>query len=304
MPHPGCPSLPPLRLYLYPSTKELNMKPSWTWCLPVIVTMGLGACSHIDKGGNTEDGAKPQVSAPAGPPGDAQSLTAYHWSLRQAFTPQGTEDQSWFLTAASRKRPLQLEFADQRLAVKNLCNVVTTGYRTEGNRIATQRAASTLMACDDDQLMALEQKVARILPTAKQWSVQLGEGKQPARLTLTFIDGTRWQLDGSPTAQTQYGSAGERIFLEVAPQRTACNHPLIKDFQCLRVREIRYGDNGVKTSTGEWENFYSEIEGYKHEPGIRNVLRIQRYKRQNVPADASAYAYVLDMVVESERVGR
>jgi len=39
------------------------------------------------------------------------------------------------------------------------------------------------------------------------------------RLTLTFIDGTRWQLDGSPTAQTQYGSAGERIFLEVAPQR-------------------------------------------------------------------------------------
>ncbi|MBN9325065.1 MAG: DUF4377 domain-containing protein, partial [Delftia acidovorans] len=46
------------------------------------------------------------------------------------------------------------------------------------------------------------------------------------------------------------------------------------------------------------------IEGYKHEPGIRNVLRIQRYKRQNVPADASAYAYVLDMVVESERVGR
>src|SRR5256885_16908976 len=78
------------------------------------------------------------------------------------------------------------------------------------------------------------------------------------------------------------------LFRSVAPQRTACNHPLIKDFQCLRVREIRYGDNGVKTSTGEWENFYSEIEGYKHEPGIRNVLRIQRYKRQNVPADASA----------------
>ena len=53
-------SLPPLRLYLYPSTKELNMKPSWTWCLPVIVTMGLGACSHIDKGGNAEDGASPR----------------------------------------------------------------------------------------------------------------------------------------------------------------------------------------------------------------------------------------------------
>jgi heat shock protein HslJ len=276
------------------------MKPSWTWCLPLIVTMGLGACSHLDNGGKADAASKAQP-APTGPAGDARSLTAYHWNLRQAFTPQGSEDQSWFLAAGSRKQPLQLDFADQRLAVKNLCNVVTTGYSTEGNRIATQRAASTLMACDDDQLMALEQKVARILPTAKQWSVQLGEGQQPPRLTLSFIDGTRWQFEGTPTAQTQYGSAGERMFLEVAPQRTACNHPLIKDFQCLRVREIHYGAN---TSTGVWENFYSEIEGYKHEPGIRNVLRIQRYKRQNVPADASAYAYVLDMVVESERVGR
>ncbi|WP_423454462.1 DUF4377 domain-containing protein [Ottowia sp. VDI28] len=75
----------------------------------------------------------------------------------------------------------------------------------------------------------------------------------------------------------------------------------MKDAQCLRVREIRYGDNGVKQGEGEWQLFYSEIEGYKHEPGIRNVLRVNRFKRQNVPADASAYAYVLDMVVESER---
>src|SRR5260370_167818 len=73
-------SPPRLSLSPYPSTKELNMKPSWTWCLPVIVTMGLGACSHIDKGGNAEEGAKTQASAPAGPPGDAQSLTAYHRS--------------------------------------------------------------------------------------------------------------------------------------------------------------------------------------------------------------------------------
>lgn len=278
------------------------MKPSWTWCLPLIVTMGLGACSHLDEGGSA--GKDKPVAAPTGPAGDARSLTAYHWKLARAFTPQGGEDQSWFLSPSLAKPPLQLDFADKRLVVKNLCNVMTTGYSTEGQRIATQRPASTLMACDDDQLMTLEQKVARILPLAKQWAVQLGQGSQAPRLTLSFIDGTRWQLDGTPTAQTQYGGTGERIFLEVAPQRTACNHPLIKDFQCLRVREIRYGDNGVKTSTGEWENFYSEIEGYKHEPGIRNVLRIQRYKRQNVPADASAFAYVLDMVVESERVGR
>ncbi len=276
------------------------MKPSWTWCLPLIATLGLGACSHLE--GSSGGGKEKAASAPTGPAGDARSLTAYHWKLAQAFTPQGAEDQSWFLPPGSGKAPLQLDFADRRLVVKNLCNVVTAGYSLEGARIATQRPASTLMACDDDQVMALEQKVARVLPQAKQWAVQLGEGSQAPRLTLTFIDGSRWQLDGTPTAQTQYGSAGERIFLEVAPQRVACSHPLIKDYQCLRVREVRYADSGVKASTGEWQNFYSEIEGYQHQPGIRNVLRIQRYTRQNVPADASAHAYVLDMVVETERV--
>jgi hypothetical protein len=43
---------------------------------------------------------------------------------------------------------------------------------------------------------------------------------------------------------------------------------------------------------------------HKMQHGGAPDQRIQRYKRQNVPADASAYAYVLDMVVESERVGR
>lgn len=35
---------------------------------------------------------------------------------------------------------------------------------------------------------------------------------------------------------------------------------------------------------------------------MRNVLRINRYAVKTPPADASAYAYVLDMVVETERV--
>jgi hypothetical protein len=32
------------------------------------------------------------------------------------------------------------------------------------------------------------------------------------------------------------------------------------------------------------------------------VLRLKRYTRSPVPADASKYLYVLDMTVESERV--
>ena len=266
------------------------MKSRWTWCLPLIASLTLAAC------GTTEGGGARKASGPSGPAGDAQSLTSYHWKLQQAFTPEGGEDQTWFLT--SNIPPLELDFVDQRVVVKNLCNVVSAPYAIEGNRLNVQRTMSTLRACDD-QLMRLEQKVSRILPQAKQWGVQLGTGQESPRLTVQFIDGTRWQLDGKPTAETRYGGAPERIFLEVAPQRAACSHGVIKDYQCLRVREIRYADNGVKSFTGPWENFYSEIEGFTHRAGTRNVLRINRYKRQNVPADASSYAYVLDMVVES-----
>ena len=78
------------------------------------------------------------------------------------------------------------------------------------------------------------------------------------------------------------------------------HHPLIQDMQCLQVRELRYDAQGRKSGdTGEFLHFYDSIEGYTHQPGVRNVLRLQRYTRQNVPADASKYAYVLDMVVES-----
>jgi heat shock protein HslJ len=266
------------------------MKFRWTWCLPLVASMTLAACGTTGGGGASKPG-------PTGPAGDAASLTAYHWKLQEAFTPAGNEDQSWFL--GSSQAPIELDFVDQRVVVKNLCNVISSAYTVEGQRINLQRGMSTLRACNDNQLMMLEQKVARILPTAKQWNVQLGGSttEQP-RLTLQFIDGTRWQLNGKPTAQTQYGSAPERIFLEVGPERKACSAGAGRH-QCLQVREIRYGDNGVKTYTGQWENFYSEIEGYKHEAGVSNVLRINRFKRQNVPADASSYVYVLDMVVSS-----
>ncbi|HEY0334439.1 MAG TPA: DUF4377 domain-containing protein, partial [Stenotrophomonas sp.] len=39
--------------------------------------------------------------------------------------------------------------------------------------------------------------------------------------------------------------------------------------------------------------------GYTHLQGVRNVLRVKRYTIPHPPADGSATAYVLDLVVES-----
>lgn len=51
-----------------------------------------------------------------------------------------------------------------------------------------------------------------------------------------------------------------------------------------------------------WELFYSQISGFKYQPGYRYVLLVNRTKRANVPADASAYAYKLKKVVKKQKM--
>lgn len=226
----------------------------------------------------------------------APGLAAYDWNLVAAFDAQGQADGRWLLAGHA---PLQLHFEDQRLSVHKLCNVLGARFGTQGSDIQLTQTMSTKRACVDQALMQLEDRVATLLPTVKRY--QLRAGGTP-ELQLFFADGTRWQLAGQPTPQTQYGGRGERIFLEVAPERVACGPGTATDAQCLRVREIRYADNGLKQSVGAWQVLHGEVQGYTHEKGVRNVLRINRYPLKNPPANAPAYAYVLDMVVESERL--
>src|SRR3546814_18486786 len=89
--------------------------------------------------------------------------------------------------------------------------------------------------------------------------------------------------------------------MEVAPQRIDCNHPMMPDYKCLQVRDIRYDDSGVKQPPGEWEAFYGDIEGFEFRAGERKVLRLKNFDRPDpVPAVASSLAYVPSMVVVSE----
>jgi hypothetical protein len=144
--------------------------------------------------------------------------------------------------------------------------------------------------------MAADQAMSALLAQPLQASVEQGEGPtlrlvSPERQTLSFA--------GKRTPQSLYG-APKRIFLEVAPQRVACTPSPMPPTTCLQVRELRFDDKGLRVGEpGHWRTFYGEIEGYTHEPGVRNVLRINRYKRPKPPADGSRYLYVLDLVVES-----
>ncbi|MDA7414846.1 META and DUF4377 domain-containing protein [Xenophilus arseniciresistens] len=241
----------------------------------------------------------------ATPPGadDAVGvLEAHHWQLIAAFDADGQPARQW----RQPNRPaLQLDFQEQRLAVRNLCNVLGAAYRVEGAAMKVEAPVSTKKACAEPGLMALEQRVAAQLPRARGYTLGTAQPTGKPTLALAFADGSRWQLLGQPTPATRHGSAGEQVFFEVAPQQVSCNHPLMRDAMCLRVRELRYDAGGRQQVVGDWRILQGGIEGYRHEAGIRNVLRVKRYstaRNGQLPADAPSHALVLDMVVESERV--
>jgi hypothetical protein len=134
---------------------------------------------------------------------------------------------------------------------------------------------------------------------AQHLQVQLQPGATPG-LRLASPTQQTLSLSGQPTMASPYG-APTRIFLEVAAQTMPCQPGAGAQTQCLQVRERRFDTQGLRIEPpGEWRAFYDRIDGYTHTPGVRNLLRIDRYQRKQVPADASRYVCVLDMVVESE----
>jgi len=223
------------------------------------------------------------------------TLSAYHWDLSDARDASGAKQTQWIPANAQ----VRFSFNDQRLAISGLCNRLGAGYRLNADTIEISPVVGTMMACPDTGLMQYEQALGKRLPQVTTWHIT--EQSTGPLLTLRFDDGAQWTLTGTPTDETRFGGPGEIQFLEIAPQRVSCSHPVIPNMQCLQVREIQFDANGIQISQGPWEAFYSEIEGYTHQPGVRNVLRIKRYERAQVPADASRYVYVLDLVVQSAK---
>jgi len=223
---------------------------------------------------------------------DAQRLQSQHWLLKQATAADGTRIDALF---ARDDKPVTLDFADGRLSVSNTCNRLGGGYTLENGTLKVGAMVSTMMACTDKSLMALDEAVSSRLQGQLK-AAQDADGT----LTLTTGKGDVLVFAPEPTAETRYGGPGETVFLEVAAKTQKCSHPLIPDYQCLQVREVKFDDKGLKQGEpGKFENFYGSIEGYTHEDGVRNVVRVKRFAVKNPPADAPSQAYVLDMVVES-----
>jgi heat shock protein HslJ len=241
--------------------------------------------------------AAPGTSAPDATPLPV-TLVRYHWQLHDAVDGSGKRLDALF---GRPDKPLQLDFADGRVHVRNACNGMGGSYLIVEDHLQVAPMMQTMMVCHDQTLMQRELVIKAMLrdrPTL----ILSNQGSTPM-LTLAADDGHTLTFAGEPTAEARYGSAGKTVFLEVAPGTTPCPHPPIPDRACLQVREIHYDAQGLRSGQpGPWQPLQQNIEGYVHQPDTHDVLRVKRYALKQPPADAPSTAYVLDSVVESGTV--
>ena len=179
-----------------------------------ITVLALTACSQTPPGGTSLASATAQVAgassseAPASsasvplpastataPAADATSvLTQYHWRLADAVDKSGRRIETLF---ARPDRPLQLDFDANGVSVSNTCNRMHGSYSIAGGKLTFGNLASTLMACNDPALTALDSAAGKALQGTFTLTLDV-RGKQP-KLTLSAAGGDRLVFTGTPT---------------------------------------------------------------------------------------------------------
>lgn len=246
--------------------------------LSLLLPLALAACASAPF---ADAAGTPANTAP-----DATLLVGYNWQLAQATDHDGNRIDALFVRP---DKPLQLDFADGRVNVRNACNGMGGSYRIVDDKLIVGPMMHTMMACAEPALNQLDGLIGQRL--AGDPAIVVTKHGDAPQLQLRTAAGDTLDFTGVPTPETRYGGGhGVTEFLEVAAQTVPCQ----QSQPCLNVREVHYDANGHVTGTpGAWHALPS-IEGYTHQDGMHNVLRVKRY------ATGSAItAYVLDTVLET-----
>lgn len=185
-----------------------------------VVVFALAACSQTPPGGTSLASATAQAagestsgaqvpasgaSAPlpasttTAPAADATSvLTQYHWRLADAVDRSGHRIDALF---ARPDRPLQLDFDANDVSIGNTCNRMRGSYSVAGGKLTLGNLASTLMACNDPALNAMDSAAARILQGTFTLTLDV-HGKQP-KLALSAAGGSTLIFTGTPADTTR-----------------------------------------------------------------------------------------------------
>ena len=221
--------------------------------------------------------------------------------LQQQNADKTLASYQWSTTTENAPKPLVLNFLENgTLGISTSCNSMSTQWKVEHNTLVTGNIASTMMACPDNA-MKQEGLASSLFSDRKAPFVLNTTDSQNPTLTIISATGEKLVFTGKLTPETQYSSQGETIFLEVSPETKQCTG--VAPQTCLQVREVKYDEKGLKTQVDkDWTLFYDQIEGFKHTPAERQIIRVKRFERKNPAADQSKYAYIFDMSVEREAV--
>jgi len=262
--------------------------------LPLLAVFLLGPSPTFAAGEAASPRPAPRRTADAS---IVRALQDHRWTLQSASDAAGRPIDALLPPG----HPFVMTFDGARVGIRGGCNQLNGDWRLSPHgQLTIGRLAGTMKACDA-ALMQADTALSAAL--AEPMTVELTRGPAPS-LRLSTPMQQVLAFSGEPTLRSLYG-APRRLFLEVAAETVGCPLPSGAAGTCLQVREVRYDDKGLrKGPPGPWRPFVEPIEGFTHTPGVRNVLRIDRYQRKPAPAGKSAAVYVLDLVVESETVGR
>lgn len=225
-----------------------------------------------------------------------RKLANHRWTLISANDAQSQPASALF---PANGRLYQFAFSDTGVSIQGVCNSFAGAYQLNAEgllEIPPLRA--TMMACAPE-LMAADTALTALL--AQPLRMEFLEGAV-AQLQLQTPANDTLLLEGQITPEALYGP-GTIMFLEVDAQRLACRNPRNSQTTCLQVRELVFDEQGLRVPPpGPWKPFYDTIDGYTHTPGERNVLRVKRFERPKASNTTASYLYVLDLIVETEKV--
>lgn len=282
--------------------------------LAIVPLLLLAACSKPPAEADTDipadeapDNSAISDTTPASKPTpapyvDDSLLTRHRWSLKEAVDAKGRTIGALLVRP---DKPVQITFTDGRINVHNTCNGLSGLFRRLGDEIRVESLIGTKMQCVEPEIAALDTEMSLRVQGASRFTAQPGTAQpgNPPKLEWRAENGDILRFVGDMTPEARYGSEGETAFVEVAAYTKPCQPPMATAPQtCLELREVRYDDQGLKTDLGPWRLFYDKIDGFTHEPGIRNVLRVKRYRRDSRPDDGTNIAYVMELSIESETV--
>lgn len=230
----------------------------------------------------------------------SQVLESHSWMVKTAIDQKGRIIEPLLPTKESQ---FVLIFSKSNVNVRGGCNGFRGGYEVTSpgvggaSQLNVGVLASTMVGCEPE-VMEADAILSAIL--AEPMKIEVVVGKQ-LTLTLSTADNKVIELLGTPTPESLYGPP-TTVFLEVASQLGKCTHLGTKESNCLLVRDRHFDDQGLKVGVpGQWRPLPDGIEGFEHRVGIRDIVRVKRYRRSEAgqPTDL----YVLDLVIESD-VGR